>query len=290
MPQRSGPQRSGPALLGLGLLSCFAIACESTDPAPGPSPTPTTQAPRDPDHCPLASADDPQTAFEAAFVGWSWSTLTPPRQAAVRRALAPLVQEGSPPWISLSGARAASLDAIEASEIFGGDTIAMVVGDADGFEGEGLSLDEREALPASTLDVVASAFGKLRYREQKDARAEAHKAALALGASPSTEALAEFSELFEAPLVLTLSSKVRFVPSSGDDPDQVGALHGRGQALVFHSGTGTVLARAQVTSEPRSLKAGEPLAPAARAVSRELGESMARELSARLFERFYAQQ
>lgn len=278
-------RRSGWAVAGVGLVCLFASACE---PAPREDPPPKEeQAPQDPDRC---AYRDPGQVFEAAFPGWSWTTLTQERRTAVSSALEGIVVAGPPAWVSLRRARETVLDAIRADEVFGAETIAIVVGESEGFEGEGLSLDQGEALVATARDRVSDELTRLRFRELKDEAARAKEAAASLGVSPSTEALAEFSRLFAAPMVLSLSAKVRFVPS-GEDPEVVGHLQGRAQALVYHRGTGTVLARVQVRSPaPKPLRSGADLSGAADDVARELGDALAREVAGRLFERLYANQ
>jgi hypothetical protein len=274
-------KRIGSMVTGLGVVCLLAGGCESS----GQGTPPQKQAVVDPDRCQLARASE---VFEAAFPGWSWSGLDSERQGAVRGALEKIRQAGPPSWVSLRRARGVTLDAIRAGEVFGAERVAIVVGETEGFEGEGLSLDQGEALVTSARDRVSDRLGRLRFREAKDEREEARAAAASLGVSPTTQALAEFSQLFEAPLVVSLSAKVRFVPLAGD-PEVLGHLEGRGSALVYHRGSGTVLARIQVrSSSPKALGSNEGLALAADGVAREVGEDLAQQVATRLFERLYA--
>jgi len=270
----------------LGALCVLGVAsggCES--PSPREERPPAEQRGADSDRHTLVT---PAGAFEAAFPGWTWATLTTRQREAAAAEIAGISEEGPPAWVSLRRAREACLDAIRAGEVFGAETLAIVVGELDGFEGEGLSLDQGESLVATARDVVSDRMTRLRFRELKDEKEEARKAAASLGVSPTTEALAEFSSLFEAPMVLSMSIKVRFVAAEGD-PELVGHLAGRGQALVYHRSTGTVLARVQVRiGDPKPLGQATSLARAADEVARELGSSLADDLSCRLFERLYS--
>ena len=267
------------------VLGVMTGGCESGAPR---EEKPPVEVVVDPDRHPLGTAAG---AFEAAFPGWSWATLSTARREAVATGIAGIRAEGPPAWVSLRQTREVCLDAIRAGDVFGAETLAIVVGDLEGFEGEGLHLDESERLVGAARNVVSDQMSRLRFRELKDEREEARKAAASLGASPSTEALAEFSSLFEAPLVLSMSVKVRFVPAQGD-AEVVGHLAGRAQALVYHRGTGTVLARVQARTggEKKAIGPATSLAAAADEVARDLGRSLARDVSCRLFERLYATQ
>ncbi|MBL4848920.1 MAG: hypothetical protein JKY65_25640 [Planctomycetes bacterium] len=282
-----------PALVLLTVCLAAPLGCTSTEPQPKPAPTPQ---PRDPDRLEVADADDLVPVFEAAFPGWAWSTLTARRQEAVKAGLSgDLRGAGSGRWVSLTSARGAIHDAIQAGDVFGADTLAIAVVNEEAYRGGGLSLDQAEALSGAARDELSDAFASLRFRELKDEESEVRQAAIALGVAPSTERLAEFSELFKAPFVLTFSVEIEFSAPLADDEENVGILHGRGEALFFHRGSGTVLARVRVATgqggmEPRGQREGEALYPLAEDVARSLGRELARLVSARIFARLYAGQ
>lgn len=266
----------------LAVVLGLAAGCGEQE--PDPPPKEERVAPIDPDRFELG---EPGAAFEAAFPGWSWATLDAERQAAVRAGIAGITQPGPPAWVSLRRTRGVALDAIRAGEVFGEETLAIVAGDLAAYRGEGLSLSEQEGLVAAARQVVSDRLGRLRFRELKDGEERARKAAASLGVSPSTQALAEFSELFQAPLVLSMSIELRFQPSQ--EPELTGTLTGVGRAHVFHRSSDTILASVQVESrEPAPLREGTSLVGAGQDVARALGAALADQAASRLFERFYA--
>lgn len=314
----------------VALAAFGTLGCPSAPPAPAPpaSPAPAPAAgPSDPDRLELSLELPPGTAratareeavaraFEATLEEWSFAALKGQRRAAVIARAGNMlrgerVREDArgvhyAGWVSRDEVRNRILDALAVEETFGRDPFVLApLGNEPWFEGEGLSFDQADALPRRVRAALGDALGRLRCRETSSDRDQIQRAALELGASPTSQALAAFADLFQAPLVVSFRGRIRFWPhpyGSAAGRSELGRLGCEGvEATLYDRASDTILARVSLESPPElrapqgrllprlPVPREEPLAAACERYADRIGERLAAQLARRLFERFYA--
>lgn len=311
--------------------SCLALAallgCAGPAPAPQPAPQPQPKPPA------RASAESPpltleggelrfdlpateraaararalELAFAHVLERWSFAALKGERRAElVQRAGGLLRQE------ELSGGRYRAvadvdevrnriLDELQVEQTFGRDPFVTALLNDDWYTGEGLTLDEQEALGGTARAALADHLNRLRFRETENEQAQIDQAALELGATPSAQLMQEFCQAFQASLVVRVGGKIRFEP----EPDELARAEWAGrlrcenvEAVLWDRDTSTVLARVTLRSEPGGegpgvvdqprLRQGAALGDACEAYAGAIGRELGVEVARRMFERFYA--
>jgi len=315
------------ALLSCLALSLLALSCLTGCPSPQPEPQPAPQpvpAP-EPERAPLtreggtlrfdlaasdqAAARDQavELAFAHVLERWSFAALKGERRASLVRRASDLLREEAlvegryRAVVDVDEVRNRILDELQVEQTFGRDPFVTALLNDDWYTGEGLTLDEQEALGGTARAALADHLNRLRFRETENEQAQIDQAALELGAAPSTQDMQEFCQAFQASLVVRVGGKIRFEP----EPDELARAEWAGrlrcesvEAVLWDRDTSTVLARVTLRSEPGGegpgvvdqprLRQGAALGDACEAYAAAIGRELGIEVARRMFERFYA--
>lgn len=213
--------------------------------------------------------------------------------------------------VSMSEARNRVLDALAVQDTFGADKIIVVV-HPECYKGPKVDKDEVQAVWDGLRTGVSDYLGRHRFRESPNTgqKMQVQKAALELGASPSTEAMAAFSQTFQAPIVVSLRGMVRYEPlkkpRSIGGASQIGYLRAQGiVGTIYDRNTDTILGKFSITTskEKSDIEASntdsiyrkyvldsESLSEETENYAKHIGKFVATHICKRLFDRFYAMQ
>ena len=214
--------------------------------------------------------------------------------------------------VSMSEARNRVMDALQVQETFGADQIIVVV-HPEVYKGPGIDQDDVNAVWDQIRTGVSDYLGRARFREAPNTgeKSQVMKAALELGASPSMERMAGFSEAFQAPIVVSVHGMVRYEelkPGSSqyDAGGNRGYLRTQGMiGKVYDRSTNTILATFSIKSSSEKTQPNESdtdsiyqpyvhkddsLSEKAEKYAMQIGQYIAIHACKRLFERYYAMQ
>lgn len=337
----SGLRRAGRSLALPRLVPLLVLAATVSGCSPGPAQeAPAEETPVDDPSDPenrlfqvLADEDTPSARqgareqvgtqiVEAILVDLSYSVLSPDSRKALREVLPQILRDERflasadgrgfrySARASLNEATDRVLDALRASEVVGEEEFILLIEPGDWFNADGLDDHERALLP---LVVSAGCSESLiRYRMRKapasSDKERVRRGAIELGASPSTEALQSFADLFRVGWVVTISGAIRFEPTpAGADGsgDSYGYLRCEGlRARVYNRKLDNVIVEFVLSSDPGRHEPSPPgkprrlhqppvpknvsLSEQVEAYARLIGKIVGENLVRRLFQRFYA--
>lgn len=213
--------------------------------------------------------------------------------------------------VSMSEARNRVLDALEVQDTFGADKIIVVV-HPECYKGPNMDKDDVQAVWDQIRTGVSDYLNSHRFRESPNTgqKQQVMKAALELGASPSNQQMHQFSQAFQAPIVVSVRGKVRYEPLKGPSAQasmgKVGYLRVQGiVGQVYDRNTDTILGRFTIKSSKDKTELNESntdsiyqpyvdknesLSEATEKYAMHVGKYVAVHICKRLFDRYYAMQ
>lgn len=216
--------------------------------------------------------------------------------------------------VSFSEATNRVLDALAVEDTFATEKFIMVspTPGHQWYDGSGLADREMARVPRSVEVGCADYLRSCRFQETPNAQSQERvaEAAISLGTDPSTSQLQEFSNLFQAGYVVTVTGAIKFEPYPANSPQArqfQGYLRCAGVQGRFYNRATENVYRFELKhnmSSPRrqvadatidnvhmpQVSTAESLSFAVERFAQEIGQLIGRNLANRLFKAYYANQ